>query len=82
MSEAGERQNPRLDHLHAQLMGAVELLDLSCDFIPEDMNRTENIRRIGEALAKIFQVADDLYLRRPDLLPPFLREKPPGQRPE
>jgi hypothetical protein len=74
MDELPEGPSPLLDALHAQLMGAIELLNAAASSIKEsELDHGTNIRRIGEALAQISAIADDLYEIEPQLVPLFLR---------
>lgn len=42
--------------------------------IPAGMHK-KNIRRLGEALVKVFEVQDKIYDYRPELLPHFLKNR-------
>ncbi len=65
--------SPLSHHLHAQLAGAAELLDAACQLINDrDFDRSENLRKIGEALSRIFEIQHQIYERRPDIKPSWL----------
>jgi len=69
---------PTLDELDNQLTVAAWLLDASAGTIrdcPLDPSK-EHIRRVGDALANIFDIQRAIYELRPDLKPGFLREDP------
>ena len=65
-----------LDELNDQLVAAAHLLDLAaatirgCPLQPT----TEHIRRIGNALAEVFDIQRAIYEKRPDLTPLVLRD--------
>jgi hypothetical protein len=61
--------------LDKQLTAAAEILAGSTKYIKElDFRRRENIRLVGEALAHIFTILDQIYEERPDLMPRHLRD--------
>ena len=69
-----------LDSLDARLTRAARLLDQSAALIRDlDLDSETNIRKIGEALANVFEIQNDIYEKRPDLMPDHL--KPPEERP-
>ena len=67
---------PTLDELHDQLTVAASLLDAAtvaireCSLAPT----REHFRRIGDALAKVYEIQHAIYEVRPDLKPGVLRE--------
>jgi chromosome segregation ATPase len=64
-----------LDRLDIQLNKSARTLDTCRALIRDlDLKPDENIRRIGEALVKIFEIQDQIYERRPDLTPEHLKE--------
>lgn len=65
-----------LDELNAQLQRAVDLLDGAAGMIRDlGLDPQVNIRRIGEALASVFEIRQEIYHRRPDLVPEWLRPR-------
>ncbi|MEO8456983.1 MAG: hypothetical protein ABI559_04140 [Chloroflexota bacterium] len=77
MIDEGENvpdDSPLLDHLHAQLSGAIELLNLATDNIKQSpLDHQRNLKRIGSALSGITDISFDLYDREPRLIPISLR---------
>lgn len=68
-------RDSNLEKLDMQLTAAAEILASSTKYIKElDLRRRENIRLIGEALAHIFDILDQIYEERPDLMPQHLRD--------
>jgi len=67
---------PTLDELDNQLTVAASLLDAAtvaireCQLVPI----REHFRRIGDALAKVYEIQHAIYEIRPDLKPRMLRE--------
>jgi hypothetical protein len=46
------------------------------DASPGSVHRDElNIRRVGEALGNLFEIRNEIYEERPDLMPEFLKGK-------
>jgi hypothetical protein len=63
-------EQPSLDSLNALLPEAEKLLDQSAGQIRDTgLNPEENIRKIAEALAEIFEVRMQIFQLRPDLTP-------------
>ena len=68
-------EQPSLDSLNALLSEAANLLDKSAGQIRDTgLNPEENIRKIGEALAGIFEVRMQIFQVRPDLTPDYLKK--------
>src|SRR5438874_5328292 len=67
---------PTLDELDTQLVAATHLLDLAAATIRDCplQPTSEHIRRIGEALAQVFDIQRAAYEKRPDLKPAVLRD--------
>jgi hypothetical protein len=64
-----------LDSLNALLSEAAKLLDQSAGQIRDTgLNPEENIRKIAEALAEIFEVRMQIFQLRPDLTPDYLKK--------
>ncbi len=67
-----------LDSLNSKLGEAAKLLDECAHRIRDlDLDPKANIRRIGEALANVFEIQNQIYERRPDLTPNYLK-RPKG----
>jgi len=67
---------PTLDELDNQLTAAANILDMAAATVrdcPLQPTR-DHIRRIGEALANIFDIQRAIYALRPDLTPGILRD--------
>jgi hypothetical protein len=68
-------EQPSLDSLNALLSEAAKLLDQSAGQIRDTgLNPEENIRKIAEALAEIFEVRMQMFQLRPDLTPDYLKK--------
>jgi len=64
-----------LDHLEELLMRAGKLLDEAAREIRDlQFNASTNIKVIGEAMCKIFDVRGEIYELRPDLKPDYLKD--------
>ena len=63
-----------LDYLDYSLCRASRLLD-NCACLARDLefNSKENIKRIAEALVQIFDIQNEIYDARPDLMPEWLK---------
>ena len=73
------RREASLEYLDKRLHKASKLLEGCAELIRDlDLNKHENIRRIGEALMRIFDVQREIYQERPDLTPDNLKEPPQG----
>ena len=67
---------PSLDRLDWLLAVAAKLADRAAKEVRDvDLNREVNIRRVGEALGKLFAIRSEIYEKRPDLLPEFVKVK-------
>jgi hypothetical protein len=68
---------PTLDELDDQLTAAASILDMAAVTIRDcPLEPTQDhIRRIGEALASIFDIQRAIYEKRPDLKPGILRNE-------
>lgn len=68
-------EQPSLDSLNALLSEAAKLLDQSAGQIRDTgLNPEEDIRKIAEALAEIFEVRMQIFQLRPDLTPDYLKK--------
>ena len=68
-------EQPSLDSLNALLSEPAKLLDQSAGQIRDTgLNPEENIRKIAEALAEIFEVQMQIFQLRPDLTPDYLKK--------
>jgi len=66
---------PSLDTLNRDLTRAARAPDRAPAKIRDaGLAPKRNIHRIGEALARIFDIQEDIYRARPDLLPKFLAD--------
>ena len=64
-----------LDSLNCLLSDAGKLLDQASSEIRDaSLNPEQNIRRIAEALMRIFEVRMQIYEQRPDLSPEYLKK--------
>ena len=64
-----------LDRLDAQLRRSAEILSRCGRLIVDlEFDTRENLRRIGKALALIFEVQGKIYEQRLDLTPEFLKK--------
>jgi hypothetical protein len=62
-----------LERLDRQLSMSSRMLDDCAALIRDlELNPHENIRKIGEALARIFEIQRQIYERQPDLTPEYL----------
>ena len=67
-----------LDYLDHRIHRASRILDDCAGLIRDlELSPQQNIRRIGESLATIFEIQREIYRLRPDLMPEYL--KPGGQ---
>ncbi len=65
-----------LEELNNLLTEATRLLDKAASQIRDlNLNKQTNIRKVGEALVLAFEIQRDIYERRPDLTPDFLKKK-------
>ncbi len=66
-----------LEYLDARLRRSVKLLD-SCTSLIRDLelNPKRNIRRIAEAMVEVFEIQNEIYKLRPDLMPDYLKKPP------
>jgi len=63
-------RKPTLGLLKKDLDRAARTLDQATHNVRDlELERARNIRKIGEALAAVFEVQHDIFRRRPDLLP-------------
>ena len=74
------RRETSLEYLDRRLTRAARILSDCAGLTRDlDLNRRENIRRIGEALARIFEIQHEIYELRPELKPDYLQKEPPGK---
>lgn len=63
-----------IEDLDKRLRRSSKLLDACATAIRDlELNSEDNIRRIGEALASIFEIQNQIYELRPDLTPGYLK---------
>ena len=67
---------PTLEDLDNQLTVAASLLDAAASAIRDGSLAPvrEHIRRVGDALAKVYEIQNAIYAARPDLKPGLLRD--------
>jgi hypothetical protein len=66
---------PSFDRLAELLMRATKLLDEAAREVRDlQFNASANVRVIGEAMCKIFDVCGAIYEVRPDLKPDYLND--------
>ena len=71
-----KKRQPTLDEIERQLARAARILDRSARQLRDvKLNPNRNIRRIGEALVLVFEIQNEIYRKRPDLMPDFLKSK-------
>ncbi len=76
--ESSMKREISLDYLDYRLHKAARILDGSARLIKRlDLDPDKNVRRVAEALANVFEIQHQIYRRRPDLMPDFLREALP-----
>ncbi len=65
-----------LDRLDRQLTRSAKMLGDCTALIRDlDLEADRNMRRIGEALVRIFEIQGQIYELRPDLTPKYLTEE-------
>ena len=65
-----------LDRLDRQLTKSAKMLGDCAALIRDlDLDAHENIKRIGEALVRIFEIEGQIYELRPDLTPKYLTKE-------
>jgi hypothetical protein len=70
------KKRPSLRLLDKNLSQAAKLLDVCADQLRDlKLNPSHNIGRIGQALATIFEIQQDIYIHKPQLMPPYLKTK-------
>ena len=63
------------DALENLLDQASKLLDKAADQIRDlELNPQRNVRRIGEAIVLASEIRNEMYERRPDLKPDYLKQ--------
>ena len=74
MARTKTKSSPdRLRQMDALLRKGARLIDSAATLvIPAGMDK-KNIRRIGQALVKVFEVQHEIYDRRPELIPKCLK---------
>ena len=64
-----------LDNLNTLLAEAASNLDVAASMIRSlELDKQKNVYKVGEALANIFEIQHEIYERRPDLWPRYLKE--------
>lgn len=64
----------KLDNIHSKLIEAAHLLDQAAQEMREGTGMpTEQIAKIGAAMAEVMLVRHQIYILRPDLMPGYLR---------
>jgi len=65
-----------LDRLDRQLTRSARMLDDCAGLVRDlELNPKENIRKIGEALVKVFEIHGQIYEKRLDLTPEHLKKE-------
>jgi len=65
----------RYESLNELLNKAASKLDRAANMVRDlNLSPENNIRKIGEALANVFEIQHQIYALRPDLKPDFLKE--------
>ncbi len=65
-----------LDELEHLLKEASCLLDNAAKEVRDlGLEPEKNVRRIGEALVLVSEIRNEIYNRRPDLIPEYLKKK-------
>ena len=74
MSESERKASPDpLGEMNELLTHGCRLIDQAATrVIPAGLDR-ENVRKLGEALVQVYDVQLEIYERRPDLMPDFLK---------
>ncbi len=64
----------KLDNIHAKLTEASKLLDEAAADMREGSGmQSEQVARIGTAMAELMLIRHQIYLLRPDLMPAYLK---------
>ena len=70
------KKDASLDCLDEQLRKVAEILDRCARLIVDlNLNTHQNLKRIGEALQRLFEIEGEIYELRPDLTPEYLTEE-------
>jgi hypothetical protein len=65
----------RYESLNELLNEAASKLDRAANMVRDlNLSPENNIRKIGEALANVYEIQHQIYALRPDLKPDFLKE--------
>jgi hypothetical protein len=69
----------KLDNIHSKLIEAARLLDQAAQEMREPDGKggalpTEQIAKIGAAMAEVMMVRHQIYILRPDLMPGYLKD--------
>ncbi len=71
------RKEATLEYLDARLRQATRLLDICATSIVDlKLGPEKGLRRIAEAMLEVFDIQNEIYKLRPDLMPDFLKEPP------
>ncbi len=66
----------KLDTIHAKLIDASKLLDEAARDMRDGTGMpSEQVARIGSAMAELMLVRHQIYVLRPDLMPAYLKGK-------
>ena len=66
----------KLDNIHAKLTEASKLLDEAAEDMREGSGmQSEQVARIGTAMAELMLVRHQIYMLRPDLMPAYLKDE-------
>ena len=65
----------KLDNIHAKLIEASRLLDSAAQEMRDGTGMaSEQVGKIGTAMAEVMLVRHQIYLLRPDLMPGYLKD--------
>jgi len=65
----------KLDNIHAKLIEAARLLDAAAQEMRDGTGMpSEQVAKIGSAMAEVMLVRHQIYILRPDLMPGYLRD--------
>jgi hypothetical protein len=74
------KRPPPLETINARLERAIRALSRVAGEIRDaELNASQNIRKVGQALGCIFDIQHDIYRRVPKLLPVHLRDTALGR---
>ena len=74
------REEATLEYLDARLHRSVKLLSSCTSSVRElELNPQRNVRRIAEAMVEVFEIQNEIYKLRPDLMPHYLKKPPDAE---